>query len=71
MRYNKHRCNLSAHVLSLIQGKWRILRELCRFGFQEDKRCLFLSRNAYLLKVPCFYALKYTQCGRELTSCLM
>ena len=37
----EHRCNLSAHarVLSLIEGKWRILKELCCFGFQEDKRC--------------------------------
>ena len=42
---DKHRCNLSAHarVLSLIEGKWRILKELCCFGFQEDKRCFFFS----------------------------
>ena len=41
--HTKHRCNLSAHArdLSLIEGKWRILKELCCFGFQEDKRFSF------------------------------
>ena len=41
----QHRCNLSAHarVLSLIEGKWRILKELCSFGFQEDQQCFCYS----------------------------
>ena len=41
IRSNEHRCNLSAHarVLSLIEGKWRILKALCSFGFQEDQQC--------------------------------
>ena len=58
---NKHRCNLSAHahVLSLIEGKWRILKELCCFGFQEDKRCFFFFDCSLIIwkrqqRVLCF-----------------
>ena len=42
---NQHRCNLSAHarVLSLIEGKWRILKALRSFGFQEDQQCFCYS----------------------------
>ena len=59
---DEHRCNLSAHarVLSLIEGKWRILKELCCFGFQEDKRCLFSSDCSLIIwkrqrRVVCFW----------------
>ena len=58
----KHRCNLSAHarVLSLIEGKWRILKELCCFGFQEDKRCFFFPDCSLIIwkrqqRVLCFW----------------
>ena len=49
MYAGEHRRHLSAHacVLSLIEGKWRILKELCCFGFQEDKRCFFSRLLTY------------------------
>ena len=67
----KHRCNLSAHarVLSLIEGKWRILKELCCLGFQEDKRCLFFSDCSLIIwkrqrRVVCFWRLRIISVNR-------
>ena len=50
--------------LIIWNGQWRVL-------FFWRPRIISVNRLQIPEKVPCFYALKYTQCGRELTLCLM